>query len=83
MRLDPSDLYLSQWLTAEMTPDEVSELKASLETSARQSPLDFCQAIQNLLTQKGITLAVQTNLETLEPPAAAFKPSFWIIGEPS
>jgi hypothetical protein len=83
LRLDPSDLYLSQWLTAEMTPDEVSELKASLETSARQSPLDFCQAIQNLLTQKGITLAVQTNLETLEPPAAAFKPSFWIIGEPS
>ncbi len=33
MRLDPSDLYISQWLTAEMSPDE-AELRASLETAA-------------------------------------------------
>ena len=83
LRPDPSDLYLSQWLTAEMSPDEVAELRASLETAARQSPLTFCQAIQNLLAQKGMTPIASTRLETLEPPAAAFKPSFWVIGEPS
>ncbi|MDT7897487.1 MAG: AAA domain-containing protein [Armatimonadota bacterium] len=83
LRPDPSDLYLSQWLTAEMSPDEVAELRASLETAARQSPLAFCQAIQNLLAQKGMTPIASTRLETLDLPAAAFKPSFWVVGEPS
>ena len=83
LRVDPSDLYLSQWLTAEISPDEVAELKASLETAARQSPLAFCQAIQNLLAQKGIVPIALTRLEPLEPPAVVFKPSFWVIGEPS
>lgn len=83
LRFDPSDLYLSQWLTAEMSPDEVAELRASLETAARQSPLAFCQAIQTLLAQKGMTPIASTRLETLDLPAAAFKPSFWVVGEPS
>ncbi len=83
LRVDPSDLYLGRWLTAEMAPDEVAELRVHLETAARQSPLTFCQAIQMLLTQKGMTPTTPTHLETLTPPAAAVKPGFWVIGEPS
>lgn len=83
LHLDPSDLYLSRWLTSEMSPDEVAEIRAKLETAARQSPHAFCQVVQNLLVQKSMPPVAPTNLEALETPAAVFKPSFWIIGEPS
>jgi len=80
---DPSDLYLGRLLGNELSPEDLSDIKAQLETAARRAPITFCQLVHDLLRQRNVTMTSFTNLNSLEPLAVITAAGFWVVGEPS
>jgi Superfamily I DNA and RNA helicases and helicase subunits len=80
---DPSDLYLGRLLSSELSPEDLSEIRAQLETAARKAPTTFCQLVRDLLRQRNVTLTSLADLKSLEPPTVVAVAGFWVVGEPS
>ncbi|MFN3135815.1 MAG: AAA domain-containing protein, partial [Candidatus Kryptonium sp.] len=81
LKVDPTDIFIGRIIRSERSFEEISEIKAKLESAAKQSPYKFLHASIEVLPSQQIEEIPFDKLSQVTPPKIVKCFGFLVVGE--